>query len=391
MKLRYDDRTHSYWIDGKRCKSISAVAKIPDDTWALDAWKKRQVLIGAALDPGLIERAAAHFDDKDQMNQIAEQAMNTAKSHQAAARGTAAHRITERVDLQELIIDTPQARAVQQAWTRALDLAGLEILPEFIERIVVYPDLRIAGRFDRFARRIADNAIVGVDLKTGTSALKYPHAVAVQLALYVNAPLMAVGIPRDGGSTEQFEPLPEMDTTIGYVIHMPTDGEVNVVAIDLNEALAGMQACFNVLSWRQRTGFVHPVVEVPVASDELQQRREHIRTTPIDRDLSGVPVMHVDDNGEIISGPWIHEHVPKDRNQWITDRLHILAKTGAKQLVANSWPPGVPPRGPWNVEQIAWLDRALTAVEAAVEAPFTADPDRLAALAASHAAHPSNR
>jgi hypothetical protein len=329
MKLTYNDAAHTYTLDGKRCKSVTAVAKIPDDTYALDNWRKRQVLLGVALQPALVERAAAHHDDKDQLNRIAEEALTAAKSHEAAARGTAAHRIAERVDLDELIIDTPQAQVVRAAWDRALQIAGLEIVPDFVERIVVYPDQRIAGRFDRFARRKADKRLVVVDLKTGTNAVKYPHSMAVQLALYANAPLMAGPIPRDGGSTDQFHRLPDnLDRTVGYVIHMPADGQVDVVAIDLNKGWDAAQLCFQVLDWRARKDLVIPVAEV------------------------------------LLEAP--------QRTEWIRERLAEIASHGpqARDLTAWAWPETVPARPPWTDQQIDTLDLALQLVETRVEATF---------------------
>lgn len=335
VKLSYDDRTHAYWLDGKRCKSISSVAKIPDDTYSLDQWRKRQLLIGVALLPELAERAAAHFDDRDHLDRMAEEAMAAAKSHTAAARGTAVHRITERIDLNELIIDTPQAQAVRAAWSKALEIAGLEIVPELVERIVVYPEWRIAGRFDRLARRKGDGKLCVLDVKTGSSAVKYPHSVAVQLALYANAPLMAAPLPREGGKTEVFEPLPDVDTSVGYVVHMPNDEEVDVVGVDLEQGWKGAQTCFAVLDWRNSRELLIPVTEVPVTDPE-----------------------------------------PADRAGWITGRLAAIAERGpeAKQLAARAWPAGIGPKPPWRDEQIDQLDQALAQVEARIEAPF-AEPD----------------
>jgi len=325
VKLSYTDSTHAYYLDGKRCKSISAVAKIPDDSFSLDAWRKRQILIGVATQPSLVEQAAAHFDDRKQLDRIAEEAMQAARSHDAANRGTAAHRITERVDLNELILDSPQARAVAAAWTRALEIAGLEVVPELVERIVVYPDRLIAGRFDRFFRRKTDGRIVAGDLKTGVNAVKYPHACAVQLWLYANAPLMAGPVPRAGGTTTRFEPLPDMDRTVGYVIHMPTDNEVDVLGVDLTAAEAGVECCFKVLEWRKTESLMIPVTEIPV-----------------------------------------------DRAEWITGRLGEIAKLGAeaKAMVALTWPPGVTVKPPWSSDEIDQLDKVLADIEGVYEMPF---------------------
>jgi hypothetical protein len=366
VKLTYNDRAHSYHLDGKRCKSISAVAKIPDDTFSLDSWRKRQILIGVGIRPELAEQAAAHHDDREILDRIGEEAMSAAKSHQAAARGMAAHRITERIDLAEMIIDSPQARAVKAAWERALAIAGLEIVPDLIERIVVYPDRNIAGRFDRFARRKDDGRIVPLDIKTGQSAIKYPHATVVQLALYANAPLMAGPISRDGGTTEQFEPLPDIDRSIGYVVHMPDDEQVNVVGVDLEAGWRAAQTCFDVLDWRASKDLLLPVTEIPVDSDT---RSEGTKTH--DRMVYGEdyqPPKPVAGAFDVLT-----------RTDWIRYRLNEIAKLGpdAKELAARYWPANTPYRPPWTDDQIDLLDQALQQVEKEHEAPFpVSDPTK---------------
>lgn len=346
IKLTYNDAQHAYWLDGKRCKSVSTVAKIPDDTYSLNQWAKRQILVGVAIKPDLAERAAAHFDDRDTLDRMAEEALQAAKAHDAANRGTAIHRITERVDLGEFIIDNPQARKVRAAWQRALDIAGLEIVPELVERIVVYPEQRIAGRFDRIARRKGDGRLCVCDIKTGANAVKYPHAVAVQLALYAHAPLMAGPIGREGGATEVFEALPDLlDRSVGYVIHMPTEDEVDVVAVDLEAGWEAAGICFATLGWRARRDLLIPVTEVAVA--------EVAEVAPAE--------------------------APVDRSAWIAGRLAVIAAHSpeAKNKAAAVWPAGVPTRAPWTDEQIDMLDTALATVEAFIEAPFpAADPAR---------------
>lgn len=333
MKLTYNDEQHAYWLDGNRCKSVTAVAKIPDDTYALDQWRKRQVAIGLALSPPLVERVAAHYDDRKQLDRIAEEAMTVAKAHEAGGRGVAAHRITERLDLEQLVIDTPLSDAVKAAWTEALTNAQLGVVPEYIERIVVYPEQRIAGRFDRIFRRPDGSLVIG-DLKTGERAVDYPHSIACQLALYAHAPLMAGPIPNGGGSTEQFEPLPdELNRRRGVVIHLTAGGTVDVYEIDID---AGWGVCeriiFPVLEWRRHSGLIVPL---------------------------GVTVDRAPDPANSIG------------NEWVAERLRTLAANDtARATVARLWPDGCPPKPPWTAEQVDAIATVLDRVETDVQAPF---------------------
>lgn len=252
MKLRYNDKVHGYWLDGKRCKGVSTCAKIPDDSYGLDTWRKRMVAIGVANNMDLAMHVLAAGSDRNKLDELAEQAMTEAGAHLAAEAGTAAHTRTEKHDAGEAVEDF-EMQLVR--WRGMLASAGLEIVTDLIERVVVYPEQRICGRFDRMARRLSDGRLVTIDLKTGTSAVKYPHAVATQLAMYANAPLLAgamVEVDEGVEETTSFSPLPEdLDRETGYLMHLPEDGEAAVYAVNLKLGWQVTQeVIFPTLRWR---------------------------------------------------------------------------------------------------------------------------------------------
>lgn len=333
MKLTYNDRQHAYWLNGTRCKGVTTVAKIPDDTYGLDRWRNRQIVVGMASSPPLVSRAAAHYDERDKLDEIADEAMVAAKAHEASGRGTATHRITERVDLDLAWIDTPEARLIVEQWTAALDTAGLDIVPELVERIVVYPDQLVAGRFDRVARRRSDGRLVVVDVKTGENAVKYPHSTAIQLALYANAPILAGPLTRTGQSetTETFEPLPDgIDREVGVIVYLPPEGPAKVYELDI---AAGWQAatgiCFPTLEWRRRTGLVNQLAEAAPKA-------------------------------------------PADRIDWLRSRTQAIKTAGHLEEVARQWPAGVPTlkQGGLTDDQINQVALVLDKIEARHEIPF---------------------
>lgn len=259
MKLRYRDDVHAYWLDGARCRSVTAVAKIPDDTYALNAWAKRMVAVGMAVRPDLAEAIAAHHDDRDKLDELVEVAIEAAKANDASRKGTAKHRITERHDAGESILMTPLAEQTIAAWSGLLEAHGLEVVPELIERVAVWPHDRIAGRFDR-GLRDREGRLVIADLKTGGRVVDYPHAIAVQLALYAYAPLMAGTIPPAGGETSEFEPVPEFRRDIGYVLHLPDEGEPALLEVDIAAGWDIFQTAIRpTLAWRKRAGLIRPV------------------------------------------------------------------------------------------------------------------------------------
>lgn len=351
MKLSYNDRQHAYWLDGKRCKGVTTVAKIPDDNYGLEKWRARQVVIGMATSPPLVNRAAAHFDERDKIDDIAEEAMVAAKAHEASGRGTAAHRITERVDLGLDWIDTPEARAIRAQWTAALDHAGLDIIPELVERIVVYPDQLVAGRFDRIARRRSDGRLVVVDVKTGENAVKYPHSTCVQLGLYANAPLMAGPLERTGDkeSTDVFEPLPDgIDRTVGIIVYLPPEGPADIYELDLAAGWdTARTICFPTIAWRKTTGLVTKIAAAPPAV-------------------------------QAADGPTADATPPRavasaERAAWLRGRVLALGP----HLVAPEWPKGVPTlkQGGLTDPHIDQVAAVLDRLEADHGAPFGAkDP-----------------
>lgn len=249
MKLKYNDKAHGYWLDGKRTKSVTAITSLPEDKTFLDRWKMRQVVIGLARQPELL----AGFDEtspKSEGYDIVEKANDVAGTWDGATYGTAVHDITERGDRGEQLDAVDEA--TYAVWRELLDLAGLEIIPELIEGVVVHVEQRICGRFDRFARRRADGAVVCVDLKTGSSVADYPHSMCVQLAMYVNADYRCDIGPKGDGETSEFFELPaDLDRREGYIIHMPQDGEPGVYAVNLLLGWAcAQQIVFPALRWR---------------------------------------------------------------------------------------------------------------------------------------------
>lgn len=256
MRLKYNDSNHSYFLDGKRCKGVTTCAKIGTDTYSLEQWKLRQVVAGLRAKPELLKVEPANLDDPGPRipltdANLVELALESAGTHLAAEAGTAAHTVTERSDRGEEITDKAERRKAEH-WKGALKAAGLQIVPDLMERVIVHPGPRICGRFDRLARRISDGKLVIVDLKNGNSALNYPHSVATQMAMYVNAPLMGGYWDGASGETEEFEPLPgDLDKNTGYMIHLPDDGEVAVYGVNV---LLGWKVCqqviFPALRWQ---------------------------------------------------------------------------------------------------------------------------------------------
>ncbi len=303
-ELTYNDETHAYWLTlpgGKkrRAKNVSSVAKVPDDPYNLTAWGKHQVAIGLASRPDLLESVAAHWDDKTKLNDICTQASDAADARKAATAGTTAHRITERVDLGEAVLDTPLAKRVATMWTDLLAGNGLTVVPDMVERVVVHPDRYVCGTFDRLVRT-RDGRLLIADIKTGTSAINFPHSTAVQLALYANAPFLAARWgSAASGSTRTFTPfgpeLDELDRSVGLVLYLPLDegaeGDATVYEYDLDAAWRCVtDVIWPTLDWRthdkdQLRYPYEPPAPATTGSDPVEDRRvallDAVRALPV--------------------------------------------------------------------------------------------------------------
>ncbi|NDA73029.1 MAG: hypothetical protein EBX69_06295 [Betaproteobacteria bacterium] len=253
VKLKYSAKAHGYWLDGKRCKTPSAIAKVPDDSSALDFWRRRQTAIGLALQPHLLTAIAANADDKKALDAICEEAMTAAGASSGRDYGTAVHKITDLLDGGVFVLETPEVAAIRETWRNLLDAHDLEIVAS--EQVIVHPDLMVAGRFDRIVRHRASGRLFILDTKTGKSAADFLQSHAVQLWLYASAPLCADGPSGDADfEVAEFVPMHAVSQSVALVAHLPMEGEASIIGVDI----AAGRECFERVirptwAWRSRS------------------------------------------------------------------------------------------------------------------------------------------
>lgn len=256
LKLTYADGPHSYYLNGVRAKSVTTLAKIPTDNYAIDQWKLRQVAIGLTLDQNLVEKVAMNLDDRDTIGRVCNDAMNAADAHRPADRGTQMHRVLQlhllnRLD--ELLTD--QQRRDAEVLRRTLDAYGLTPHEGLVEQFVAYPEYRVTGRFDAVMRR-PDGSTILVDLKSGPNAVAYPHSTSVQLALYAHAPHVSAVIEESGGdkvTVTEWRTMPTgLDLRYGYVLLVRPDETIGTLhEIDIEHGWAAAQMALEIVNWRK--------------------------------------------------------------------------------------------------------------------------------------------
>jgi hypothetical protein len=265
MKLVYTEQEpkHSYWLDGKRVKSISKVAQITADRFAIEQYMKRMVGIGFTLDATLRERAAVDLDNKKMIQKVCDDAETAAKSHARADRGTQRHRVLELTLLGQTEFITDQQRNDAAVLTRTLDVYGLEPIAGRVEQFVAWPDHGVVGRYD--ACLMYQGAPALFDLKGGVNAVLYPHTTLTQCALYLFAPHTSANVIRDGdrSTVTEWITMPDgIDTDYAYVIYCDDDHEVGELwRLDMAHGWAGATLALSIVDWRKHHNYGKKAVE----------------------------------------------------------------------------------------------------------------------------------
>ena len=224
--LRFNRRQHSYFVKlheeskSMRWYGASSYGKIIESTQNLERWKQVSVLKGAIADGGLLRRFA-NANDRDEQDEILEQLMAAGKANEGRDFGSDAHRVTERYDKGLEVSQDEWSVGIVERWKAALDSCGIRVDPGLVERVVLLPELRVCATFDRVGFYRGEAHIL--DLKTGSSAIRYPHAACVQLALIANAEWITVGEgDKKGDSTTwtEFEPMIPVNKKHGIIVHL---------------------------------------------------------------------------------------------------------------------------------------------------------------------------
>lgn len=238
----------------------STVAKTLEDTWMLDKWAKRMMLLGiqrsVALQADLDQLISYYIADggdpktvsadlRNPLNDISEQAQVAAGSAYAAEFGTAVHAWCEWVDLGlGHICKVPE---IYRAWVRghrrALARTGLTADPLWTERIVLNTRYGIAGTLDRLFWNSKGKLYLG-DIKTSRGMDYSWLYFAIQLAIYHGSSHV---LSLDG---TVWEPMPALDPDTALIAHLPRDEpeEARIVPINMN---FGHAALFTAMTVRK--------------------------------------------------------------------------------------------------------------------------------------------
>ena len=209
--------------------------KAAQNTTSLNAWGKRNVVMGASLRPDILRRAHGlnHDNGKDELNRIVDELETAAGAKVSADEGTFLHKFCDLVDAGlKTWKDAPVAYQQDiKRYVEALAEEGLEPVPGLIERTTFIREYGgVAGTFDRvFYHRPSGQYIVG-DLKTGKTMKYAMDETECQIFTYAH------GVNQNGiydwntdtweepHTQEDVNVRLEVSEKVGVIVHMPVQG-----------------------------------------------------------------------------------------------------------------------------------------------------------------------
>lgn len=234
----------------------TTMAKAISDEYNLTQWKRRTIVEGLKLAPELLDQIDLMDDPRDvrkQIETVADEAHSATGADVARDRGTQLHYFTEAYDVGALTIAQipDEYRNEIQAYAETMASAGITIPPDMVERIYINLAAgRIAGTADRGYVILPNGRRIVADVKTGKDLSYSWPEICMQLAIYANAEAI---VEYDEQGFPTISAAPEVDKTIGLVMHLPVDqGKCTLHLIDLSAGWAAVELASEVREYRSR-------------------------------------------------------------------------------------------------------------------------------------------
>ncbi len=350
------------------------------DRYGLEQWSKRNVVLGIGVRADLYAQAAAALpEDRDTLNQIVAQAEEASKAKAGANTGSALHRFTERADAGEDVAAPAPWDADLAAYRSTMSDHGISVVGGWLERVLLVPEVDVAGTCDRLLNAMDWQLPRIGDLKTAKDVVRYGMTeIALQLSLYAHA-------------THWFDPdageLHEIDVRIdqerAVVMHLPVGrGECTLYEVDIAAGWDAVQLAVDVRNWRKRKDLCAALSSSPVATDG-----------------PGAPIgsgAAIGDEGTATAGsngdglatdspPAVATPAPEtqddpallpDRIAWLQGRVDaIKAADGGRAVLARCWSehpevPTFPKGGPTTPAEVDVVSRICWDAERELSLPF---------------------
>jgi hypothetical protein len=360
----------------------TTIANTLADRYGLEQWAKRNVALGIGARRDLYaQAAAAKPDDKATLTRIVEQAEEAASSKAGANLGSALHRFTERIDAgEDITVPEPWVQDVA-AYTQTMQANGLVVVPGWIERILLVPEIEAAGTCDRLTHTPRPDVRTSyqiADLKTGQDVVKYGMTeIALQLAIYAHATHWYDPI------TRELNEMPAVDQQAALVMHLPVgQGRCTIYEVDICSGWEAVQLAMQVRRWRTRKDLAQ-IINVPAAKPtqapidpEVAAATHNLRLAAtfgleIPEELPGADQQRTDEQAYLDL---------LDRIEWVRERVQHIKAEGYGTALALEWSkypdvPTFPKGGPTTNQHVTVIAQMCDWVEAEYGIPFGAsDP-----------------
>jgi hypothetical protein len=347
-------------------------ASMVESFYAIHGWEMRRAIWGHARRRDLYLLAASIDDpDDDRMNGLVNDCLAAGLRDAPANTGQAIHQILERVDREEIgvaQIEDPDIRATALGYLDILDAAGIDVMPEWIERIVLIPQFAVAGTFDRIYNSLWPLPRVG-DLKTGDKIRRFGMTkIPLQLALYAHATHWYNPV------TDEIGEMPAVDQDRALVVHLPQSepGRCDLLEIKIDRGWSACSVARAVRDWRNtEPGDLYDLVTpLRARRPDTTPTLEVVAARAQDPELTSFRI----EPGETEDGAllrariaWVHQRVETIKREGYGDRLAALWSRRPHIL---TFPKG----GPKTHDDVDEIAAMCDETEAGTDIPFPA-PD----------------
>ena len=236
----------------------TTLANTLKDTYGLEKWGKRMVVVGLVSRPDLLDLAyASDPEDKQQLDELCDDALKAAKTSAKANQGTALHKFTQRLDGGESVRAPRQWQADLDAYEALKARYGILTHPTMLERMTVVPELEVAGTMDKIVKHNGEAKIL--DLKTGSTIEYSGLEIAMQTAIYAH------GEGLWNMEYSEWDQMPAVSQTEALVIHLPAGGDpetgehkATLYSVDIAMGWEIAKTAYLVREWRKSPDLLVP-------------------------------------------------------------------------------------------------------------------------------------
>ncbi len=330
-----------------------------EDTANLQNWACRMTALGLAHHADLLAKLRlCSADDRKAIDSIVDQAKTAGGADIRRDLGTAFHEVIERACTDPTFIVPDAYVADVQAFRDTLAAAGLEVVDQLSERMVVWHEHQIAGMFDLVLRDETGQQYIA-DLKTGSTVTYGALGFSAQLAIYANADgLYTQGAAADG-SQDILEPMPDVSKSAGVIIHLqPETGVCDLYWLDLEVGLEAVELALQVRAVRKAKPLtkIVPLADYPPSS------------------VAGT------DSAGSTSEPVVNSqgNTLDMRREWMQERIDVIKVDERRRMdLARLWPTDIPTLKASTAHtdhELEQIIHTLDQIEAIYQLPFNPEP-----------------